>query len=171
MNAESLVDGIWQFNDTISYVSDFYESVNFSSGGVRYNSMYYLPSFLGGTSLSYELGADAEPELVYNNEWYIDSRKIVDFGASGSTVSREFYDFLTSNATRISDSTDDPVSGGIVLKDLSGSNVLESHDFIFPATVNVTETGLLITSRTDSAVTWEYSYTGVGSFFGCVYSS
>lgn len=167
-DGDCTVDGIWTFNDMISYPTslfqevefycdDFYESITYSAAENDYStsSLVYCDRY-------------GNFERVYADSWPLASKATIDFGNEPQTVSAEFYAFLTANATRISDSSTTSKGGTVTIKDYSGSSTLATVDVdAYPCVVTVTETGLEFrASSSDEEAFATYEYSGSGEFVG-----
>jgi len=94
------VSGIWVFDDTIDTTPEVSQMVNYTSNGVNFTEM-------GVDSASGMIGI-----LFYTNDsntnaysgststWSDEAYKTVDFGNTSQTVSDDFYNWLTANATK-----------------------------------------------------------------------
>ena len=108
------VSGVWVFNDVINEHAPRHD-VNFTSNGGVFNAVtsiitgnayngykYYVAYRYDISSFEYAYSFEA-------NAWYNKEYKTVDFGSTPQTVSQEFFDWLSTNATS-QNSIDPPVT-------------------------------------------------------------
>lgn len=100
------INGIWSWNTTIHDGVWTEQTVNFTSNGGSYSGMEW-----DGYNLYYVVAADGTKQKVYSfNEdtqvgtWENGGEKsywrIIDFGATGETVSKIFADYVRANAVQ-----------------------------------------------------------------------
>lgn len=90
--AQPTVSGIWVLNNNPTNGGLFSEDVNFTANGENFTYMS-----IDAIALRYS-GNRAYNVTV--DQWTNENYKIVDFGTAAQTVSQEFYDWLTANATQ-----------------------------------------------------------------------
>lgn len=159
------VDGIWEFSDRVdSGLESGEEKVNFTSGGTQYTGISYL---YGSSNFAIMYNYEGGGETVYVDQWFGDSKKIIDFGSVPQEISTAFGYWLRKSAVRIGDSPGAGM-GDITIKDYSGSVELFSIDSVkFPCTVAVQNNGLAFTYAGDDEVSYFYEFSGSGNFVGC----
>ena len=109
------LSGTWTFSSPTAdgglfstAMNSISESIDFTSNSVSYSSISIDISFIGTPSegtLSYN------STTVYDNmmslPWVNEAYKVVNFGTTSQTVSEEFYNWFTANATQTSGTTSD----------------------------------------------------------------
>ena len=108
------ISGKWRFREVLTPPADaFRETVSFLSGGASFNAMYAKTiADTTGFGLEYSnitasggeivsVYADGEyGDLFAVSGWVDSGYRTVDFGTEPRTVSAEFYNWLTANATQ-----------------------------------------------------------------------
>ena len=134
------ISGIWGAKASSLTVTDaITEQVNFTSGGIQYNTMSYSYRAASGThraqhNLIYSSGTTSLQ--VRSEGWNYASGKVVDFGSEPQTVSPEFYAWLTDHFTRISDSPSQGASVNLKIYDYGGEYLLGSCDTSGPVRIS-----------------------------------
>ena len=112
------VSGVWMFYNIVTsnhYTGDndfeafspYVQSVSFASNGASYGSMSHGYRFMGsasGGALPDEHCVSFGNSEVYrtsNGGWVSTAQQTVDFGPNEQTVSLEFYEWFTSNASPV----------------------------------------------------------------------
>ena len=90
------LSGIWHFNANLSYDNELSAEINFTSNDMECSKIII-------TNTGYLLWVRQEDDMYMQvwsekNSWDDDYSKIIDFGSTPQTVSREFYEWFTANA-------------------------------------------------------------------------
>lgn len=101
---EYTLSGTWVFNDTLKCNVSVSANINYTSSlstGIKH---LYMEVNKDGNSIDVIYGGNGMilgPVDVYWDGWDDDSYKTIDLGSTPQTVSKEFYNWFTENATRI----------------------------------------------------------------------
>ena len=97
------VSGEWQFNDNIVYrdvnnnIIKFEQNISFISNETQYNKMSLIAG--GCMMIVYDSTDLWWANAGEDSYWSNDAYRIVDFGNTPQEVSKEFYEWFTTNAT------------------------------------------------------------------------
>lgn len=108
------IKGVWVFNDTVKthfeWLNEYQtENVKFTSNGQSFTDAYWNGIDDGDGNTVYHIYyADTLAVAGYYGDisnWENEAYKTVDFGTTEQTVSDEFYNWLTANATQQAETT------------------------------------------------------------------
>ena len=115
------VSGVWKWNFNNYDTSNFSgsQSVTFTSNNNEFNSISWNP-------MDYILQYWSGPVTVFEyGGWENRDYEEMDFGATEQTVSEDFYNFLTANATQQAPSVPTPDWANSFIKTTSGNKAVE----------------------------------------------
>ena len=139
------LSGTWVFNTNVpisstgSIRNDMHQTLSFTSNGNSYNQMY-VGTNGGGLMVAYCVNVSSLPDGAWTTTyvddelgtpyWINDAYKTVCF-ANSQSVSREFYEWFTANATK---QEDEYVLSGKwvfnnIVRPVNGENIIENISF------------------------------------------
>lgn len=102
-DSDLTLSGYWLFNANIAAPSNTYDisqNILFTSNGQAFSSITFSRDSTSGTPAINFCSIKYNAVQVKNLVWVSDAYRYVDFGATPQSVSRSFYNWFTSNATK-----------------------------------------------------------------------
>ena len=101
------ISGTWYINaeyDDYFGVTSLVESVNFLCHDSPFDKLLIVPNGYGGLQeILYENTENSTSEYAMDFGWSDEVYRTIDFGTEPQEVSQEFFDWLTANATEVTE--------------------------------------------------------------------
>ena len=92
------LSGTWRFNTSITLPTEEYSlDINFTNATGSKFDEFYVSSY----QICYRFGRDPSIKIYVRGEWDLDSMKTLSFGTTGQEVPQGFYEWFTTNASKV----------------------------------------------------------------------